>query len=89
MSDSIRIGVAGLTHGHVGGLIASWQKVPDAQLVAVADNTPLMEQHGPKFQRRYESWREMLDVEDLDALVVTSNNVESSEIAVEALGKGI
>lgn len=89
MSDTIRIGVAGLTHGHVGGLIASWEKVPNAKLVAVADNTPLMEHHGPKFQRRYQSWREMLDVEELDALVVTSNNVESSEIAVEALGKGI
>jgi len=89
MAKQLNIGVAGLTHGHVGGLIASWKQVEGAKLVAVADETPLMDIHGPNFERRYTSWKEMLDKEQLDALVVTSNNVESSEIAVQALGKGI
>ena len=89
MSTEIRMGVAGLTHGHVGGLIHSAQQVEGVKLVAVADATPLMESHGGKFERQCTDWLEMLDKENLDALIVTSNNVESSAIAVEALGRGI
>ncbi len=89
MSQEIRVGVAGLTHGHVGGLIESWKTVEGARLVSVADPTPLMKEHGPKFERQYTSWQEMLEKESLDALVVTSNNVESAEIAVQALQKGV
>ena len=38
-----KIAVAGLTHGHVWGLIDSFKKVEGVELVAVADSTPLME----------------------------------------------
>ena len=89
MSNEIRVGVAGLTHGHVGGLIDSFRKVDGVKLVAVADATALLEGQKANFERSYVDWREMLDKEQLDALIVTSNNVESSEIAVVALGKGI
>lgn len=89
MSDSIRVGVAGLTHGHVWGLIDAWKKANDTQLVAVADETPLLEKAAGNFERTYADWRQMLEKEKLDALVVTSNNVESAQIAVEALGAGI
>ena len=89
MADEIRVGVAGLTHGHVWGLIEAWKKVPNARLVAVADETPLLEKAMLDFDKSYESWREMLANEKFDALLVTSNNVESSEIVVEALKLGI
>ncbi|MFN3729682.1 MAG: Gfo/Idh/MocA family protein [Fimbriimonadaceae bacterium] len=89
MNQPFRVGVAGLTHGHVGGLINSFKNHPDAVLVAVADPTPLMESHGPNFERRYTDWREMLDKETFDGLVVTSDNVDSANIAVAALEKGI
>lgn len=89
MSQDLRVGVAGLIHGHVWGLIDSWQKVEGARLVAVADATPLLDHARKKFDRSYEDWREMLEKEDLDALVVTSDNVESAEIAVQALKKGV
>ncbi len=88
MSQTIRVGVAGLTHGHVGGLIESWKKVEGAHLVAVSDHTPLLDGVNG-FDRKYTDWREMLDKETFDALVVTSNNVESTEIAIAALNKGI
>jgi len=88
MSEQIRVGVAGLTHGHVWGLIDAWTKVPGAQLIAVADATPLLDK-AEGFERKYTDWREMLENETFDALVVTSDNVESSEIAVQALGRGI
>ncbi|HEY0867514.1 MAG TPA: Gfo/Idh/MocA family oxidoreductase [Fimbriimonas sp.] len=89
MAEEIRVGVAGLTHGHVWGLIDSWKKLEGARLVAVADATPLLDKAAADFERTYTSWQEMLDNEALDALVVTSDNVESAEIAVQALGKGI
>ena len=89
MADVIRVGVAGLTHGHVWGLIDAWKKVPGARLVAVADETPLLENAMLDFDKSYESWREMLANEQFDALLVTSNNVESAEIVVEAMKLGI
>ncbi|AIE87584.1 Gfo/Idh/MocA family protein [Fimbriimonas ginsengisoli] len=89
MAQEVRVGVAGLTHGHVWGLIDAWSKVEGAKLVAVADETPLLDKARDRFEKSYTDWREMLANEKLDALVVTSDNVESSEITVQALHKGI
>lgn len=58
-------------------------------MVAVADDTPLLEKAMLDFDKSYTDWREMLANEKLDALLVTSNNRESVEIVVEALGNGI
>jgi len=89
MAQEIRVGVAGLTHGHVWGLIDAWKKVEGAKLVAVADRTPLLERAKGDFERSYADWQELLEKEQLDALLVTSDNVESTEITVQALRKGI
>ncbi len=58
------------------------------ELAAVADATRLLDSV-KGFKTKYRDWREMLEKEQLDGLVVTSDNLESSEIAVQALGKGI
>jgi len=89
MAQEVKVGVAGLTHGHVWGLIGSWKKVPGAKLVAVADETPLLEKAMVDFDKSYTDWREMLANEQLDALLVCSNNRESTEITIAALGQGI
>ncbi|CAN5460991.1 hypothetical protein BH11ARM1_BH11ARM1_13750 [soil metagenome] len=89
MAEEIRVGVAGLTHGHVWGLIDAWKKVPGAKLLAVADATPLLNKAKGDFEQSFTNWREMLDAVKLDSLVVTSDNVESAEIAIYALEKGI
>jgi len=57
-------------------------------MVAVSDHTALL-QGRDGFERKYTDWREMLEKETFDVLIVTSNNVESSEIAIAALGKKI
>jgi predicted dehydrogenase len=85
----MRVGVAGLIHGHVWGLIDRFAELPGAEMAAVADATPLLEQAAPRFKATYHRWQDMLERERLDALVVTSDNVESSNIAVEALNRGI
>lgn len=89
MEKEVRVGVAGLTHGHVWGLINAWKKVPGAKLVAVADPTPLLDNAKADFERSYSDWQEMLESEEFDALLVCSNNRESTEITIAALGKGI
>jgi len=89
MAKEVKVGVAGLTHGHVWGLINAWKKVPGAKLVAVADETPLLENAMLDFDKSYTDWREMLANEKLDVLLVASNNRESSEIAIAALEKGL
>jgi predicted dehydrogenase len=89
MAQEVKVGVAGLTHGHVWGLIDAWSKVEGATLTAVADATPLLDRAKERFTHSYTDWREMLEKEKLDVLVVTSDNVESAEIAVHALRRGI
>ncbi|RYG15499.1 Gfo/Idh/MocA family oxidoreductase, partial [bacterium] len=84
----IRIGVAGLTHGHVGGLANSFVKHDAFETVAVADKTGLLETF-EGYPTKYKDWKEMLEKESLDALLVTSDNVESVEIAEAALLKGL
>lgn len=83
----LRLGIAGLTHGHVGGLASAFRQSPDFEPVAVADRTRLLDDFD--FGTRYAGWREMLERESLDALIVTSDNVESVEIAEAALRKGL
>lgn len=85
----MKLGVAGLIHGHVWGLIDSATRAPGVELTAVADATPLLERAKPQFARHYTGWRDLLATEDLDGLIVTSDNVESAQIAVEALERGI
>lgn len=85
----MRIGFAGLTHGHVWGLIDHFAAVPGVEMAAVADRTPLMELGAKNFGKTYEDWREMLDRENLDAVVVTNDNLEAANVLVEALGRGI
>ncbi|MEZ0327175.1 MAG: Gfo/Idh/MocA family protein [Fimbriimonas sp.] len=89
MAEEVRLGVAGLTHGHVWGLMDAWAKTPGVRLVAVADATPLLDKSVEHFEHAYTSWQNMLESHEFDALLVTSDNVESSEIAVQALKKGI
>lgn len=85
----MRVGFAGLTHGHVWGLIDHFAAVPEFEMAAVADSTPLMEMGGKNFAAQYSDWREMLDRENLDVVVVTNDNLEAANVMVEALGRGI
>jgi len=85
---ALRLGIAGLTHGHVGGLANAFRQHPEFEPVAVADRTGLLESF-EGYPTKYADWKEMLDKENLQALVVTSDNIESVEIAVEALKRGI
>jgi predicted dehydrogenase len=84
-----RLGVAGLSHGHVWGLIDSFAAVPEVRLAAIADDSDLLDTFLPRFDRSYSTWQEMLGAGGLDGVLVTSNTLESSEITVQALERGL
>jgi predicted dehydrogenase len=88
MSEPIRVAVAGLTHGHVWGLIENWAHQPSVEMVAVADGTPLLERARPHFARAYTDWQEMLAHESPDVVLATADNRTSAQIAIEAMRRG-
>jgi predicted dehydrogenase len=88
-----RLGVAGLSHGHVWGLIDKFAALPEVELVALWPGTELLdpkslEETKSRFGQTASSWSELLEL-GLDALLVTSNSKESAVIAVQALNRGL
>jgi predicted dehydrogenase len=84
----IRLAVAGLTHGHVWGLLEQWAAQPEVELVAVADPTPLLENARARFQRAYVDWQRMLDAESPDVVLACADNRTSAAIAITAMQRG-
>jgi predicted dehydrogenase len=84
----IRLAVAGLTHGHVWGLLEQWAAQPEVELVAVADPTPLLENARARFQRAYVDWQRMLDAESPDVVLACADNRTSAAIAIAAMQRG-
>ena len=73
----LRVGIAGLVHDHIWGLLTDWDGVPDAQIVGIAEANRTL--HARAAAGRpgvvlYDSWRDMLDSAELDILVVTTDN---------------
>jgi predicted dehydrogenase len=72
-----RIGIIGLVHGHVWGLLKDWGNLADAEIVAVAEaNEKLASKIAlrgstPRF---YDSWQELLQKESLDLIQITNQN---------------
>ena len=89
---TLRVGIAGLVHDHVWGLLPQWEAVADADLVAIAE--PNSELHGkvtltrgqPRF---FLEWREMLEQAQLDILQITTENDAALPIVEAAAGLGI
>jgi len=84
----IRLAVAGLTHGHVWGLLEQWAAQPEVELVAVADPTPLLDNARARFQRAYVDWQRMLDAESPDVVLACADNRTSAAIAIAAMQRG-
>jgi Predicted dehydrogenases and related proteins len=84
----IHLAVAGLTHGHVWGLLEQWAAQPEVELVAVADPTPLLDNARARFQRAYADWQRMLDAESPDVVLACADNRTSAAIAITAMQRG-
>ncbi|MDH7568955.1 MAG: Gfo/Idh/MocA family oxidoreductase [Armatimonadota bacterium] len=92
MGKTYRVGVACMVHDHVWGELKKWQALPNVQLVAAGDiNAPLREKIQREFgvPRVYESWREMLDKEELDIVQAASENATAADIVEAAAARGL
>ena len=92
MSKKFRVGVACMSHDHVWGELANWQKQPNAELVAAGDDEPhLLDQFEKQtgVTKHYNSWQELLEREELDILQAAGGNSEGAEIVEAAAARGI
>jgi predicted dehydrogenase len=92
MSKKYRVGVACMSHDHVWGELAQWQKQPNADIVAAGDDEEhLLEQFRKQtgVAKCYPSWQELLEREELDILQVAGGNNEGADIVEAAAARGI
>lgn len=89
MSNKLRLGVAGLVHDHVWGLLEQFSQIGSVEMVAAADpNPPLLERASSlyKIGRTYRNISEMLEKEELDMVLACNENarhVDVVELAAE------
>jgi len=91
VADTIRIGIAG-----AGKIVASehvprFRKIPGVELVALANQTAESSRRAAEqldIPRTYRHWGELLDDEDLDAILIGTWPYLHSAIAVQALDMG-
>jgi predicted dehydrogenase len=92
MATNYRVGVAGLIHDHVWGILRWWREMEEATLVAAADvNPPLLSRARSEYGigQTYASYAEMLDREKLDVLVVAMDNAGTADVVEAAAAKGV
>jgi len=92
MAKPYRLGVACLVHDHVWGELKHWSRLENVQVVAAGEADPelrdRMRQNYPD-ARLYESWREMLDQEDLDIVQAASDNRTAADIVEACAARGV
>ncbi len=99
-----RVGVVGFAHMHINNVLGLFAKHPRVELVAGADTVPARPElrSGPYTRqwnlqhalddlglpRSYDDYREMLDAEKLDVVIVTSENAHHPAVVADAAAAG-
>lgn len=92
MPETYRVGVAGLIHDHVWGLLRNWKELGGAELVAAADpNPPLLEKVRADcgVERTYTSFDELFEREELDIITLATDNAGTADLVEQAAARGI
>ncbi len=92
-NKKVKVGIIGtgwIANPHVD----AYMKMPDVEIVAAADLVPgkaeaFMKEHGLENVHIYNSHKELLDNEDVDAVSVCTYNRTHAECAIYALNKGV
>jgi predicted dehydrogenase len=87
-----RIGVAGLDHDHIWSVSRGFLQDTRAKMVAVADAHPSQLEKAKSswgVERTYASYQEMLDTEDLDAILVYTDNASAADVVEAAAARGV
>src|SRR3954451_23888171 len=92
MPDPYRVGVAGLIHDHVWGMLRWWNELHGTELAAAADaNPPLLDRVRSEFGvgKTYASYAEMFENERLDVVIVAMDNASTADGGEAAAAQGI
>lgn len=92
MAETIRVGVMGLTHDHVWENLAELGATKLGRLVAAADpNAELLEKVRQETgcSQTFDSYADMLDEVELDAVYIYADNATGADLAVMAANAGV
>ncbi len=89
---TLRMGIAGMVNDHIWFMADALHALPNVELVSAAEpyeelRQRAVERYGVK--TTYASYEEMLDKEQLDAIVVCSDNASKSKIVAAAAKHGV
>src|SRR5215207_3853931 len=88
----LRFGIAGMSSDHVWGMGDGLAALPEVELVAGAEPYPELRQRATAqwgLPRTYESFITMLEQEELDAVLVCTDNASKAEVAEAAARRGV
>ena len=92
MADkTYKVAVAGLVHGHIGGLLNNWKNFERAEIVAVAEPDETLARSAQEryaIPTRYADWQEMLANEEFDILQLGADNRAKTDIIVAGAQAG-
>jgi len=92
LSKVYNVGIAGLNHDHIWGLLKGWISQPNVRIVGIAEShEPLRERARKDFgvDKFYDTYEELLDGEKLDILQIACENSKHADITEYAASKGI
>jgi predicted dehydrogenase len=92
MAGKLRIGVAGLVHDHIWGLLNQLRELDNVELVAAADfNQPLLDKLEKDFgvSQQYRDSDEMVEKEKPDAVICGRENNAHAEVAEICAERGV
>ena len=90
MADVLRVGVLGLVHDHVWDILDQFKEVEDAEVTCASDvNEPLLVKAAGSGMKSYRSHEDLLSEEDIDAVIVYTENSRHAEITEMAAEKGL
>ena len=90
MADKLRIGVVGLVHDHVWDILDQFRKLKDAEVTCAADmNEPLLANVKKQGVKTHKSCEKLLAEEEIDAVIVYTENSRHAEITELAAEKGL
>jgi predicted dehydrogenase len=87
----LKVGVLGLIHDHIWANLKNFETIENAEVTCVADvNEPLLEQARKMgFKKTYKTYDDLLSKEDLDAVLVYTENGRAADVIEKAAERGL
>lgn len=105
MPTTYRLGCIGFAHMHVNDLLDAFDRLPNVEWAACADTVPAIPSRSEKRSTRranlrrahevigipkvYDDYRQLLDEEKLDAVIVCAENARHPEVITAAAERGL